>query len=156
MNWVMQFILGIRQIRGEMDISPRQPLPVLLQNASDNDCDLAVRHEELLAKVGRTESVRLLSADQEPPPSATALLGEMRVLVPLEGIIDIEAERARLTKKQTGLRTDLRKSRSKLDKPDFVNNAPAEVVTKEKERARELEGQISKLQEQLEKLENLD
>ena len=156
MNWVMQFILGIRQIRGEMDISPRKPLPVLLQNASDNDRDLAVRHEELLAKVGRTESVRLLSADQEPPPSATALLGEMRVLVPLEGIIDIEAERARLTKKQTGLRTDLGKSRGKLDKPDFVNNAPAEVVTKEKERARELEGQISKLQEQLEKLENLD
>ena len=156
MNWVMQFILGIRQIRGEMDISPRKPLPVLLQNASDNDRDLAVRHEELLAKVGRTESVRLLSADQQPPPSATALLGEMRVLVPLEGIIDIEAERARLTKKQTGLRTDLGKSRSKLDKPDFVNNAPAEVVTKEKERARELEGQISKLQEQLEKLENLD
>ncbi len=156
MNWVMQFILGIRQIRGEMDISPRKPLPVLLQNASDNDRDLAVRHEELLAKVGRTESVRLLSADQQPPPSATALLGEMRVLVPLEGIIDIEAERARLTKKQTGLRTDLGKSRSKLDKPDFVNNAPAEVVTKEKERARELEGKISKLQEQLEKLENLD
>jgi len=156
MNWVMQFILGIRQIRGEMDISPRKPLPVLLQNASDNDRDLAVRHKELLAKVGRTESVRLLSADQEPPPSATALLGEMRVLVPLEGTIDIEAERARLTKKQTGLRTDLGKSRGKLDKPDFVNNAPAEVVTKEKERARELEGQISKLQEQLEKLENLD
>ena len=156
MNWVMQFILGIRQIRGEMDISPRKPLPVLLQNASDNDRDLAIRHEELLAKVGRTESVRLLSADQEPPPSATALLGEMRVLVPLEGIIDIKAERARLTKKQTGLRTDLGKSRGKLDKPDFVNNAPAEVVTKEKERARELEGQISKLQEQLEKLENLD
>ena len=156
MNWVMQLILGIRQIRGEMDISPRKPLPVLLQNASDNDRDLAVRHEELLAKVGRTESVRLLSADQEPPPSATALLGEMRVLVPLEGIIDIEAERARLSKKQTGLRTDLGKSRDKLDKPDFVNNAPAEVVTKEKERARELEGQISKLQEQLEKLENLD
>jgi len=156
MNWVMQFILGIRQIRGEMDISPRKPLPVLLQNASDNDHDLAVRHEELLTMVGRTESVRLLSADQEPPPSATALLGEMRVLVPLEGNIDIESERARLTKKQTGLRTDLGKSRSKLDKPDFVNNAPAEVVTKEKERARELEGQISKLQEQLEKLENLD
>ncbi|MEE8344195.1 MAG: valine--tRNA ligase [Woeseiaceae bacterium] len=156
MNWVMQFILGIRQIRGEMDISPRKPLPVLLQNASDNDRDLAVRHEELLAKVGRTESVRLLSADQEPPPSATALLGEMRVLVPLEGIIDIEAERARLTKKQIGLRTDLGKSRGKLDKPDFVNNAPAEVVTKEKERARELEGQISKLREQIEKLENLD
>ncbi len=156
MNWVRQFILGIRQIRGEMDISPGKPLPVLLQNANSDDQDFAVRHRELLEKVGRVESVRSLADNENPPPSATALLGDMRLLVPLAGIIDVKAERARLEKKLTGLRGDLSKSRAKLDNPNFVNNAPAEVVTMETKHAAMLEDQIAKLQEQLEKLENLD
>jgi valyl-tRNA synthetase len=155
MNWVMQFILGIRQIRGEMNISPSKLLPVLLQNASNDDRNLAVQHETLLVKIGRAESVRPLTVGEEPPPSATALLGNMRVLVPLAGIIDIEAERARLAKKQAVLKIDLDKSHSKLDNPDFVDNAPETVVTKEAERITSLEDQISKLEEQLEKLENL-
>ncbi len=155
MNWIMQFILGIRQIRGEMNISPGKLLPVLLQSASDNDRNLVVQHKTLLVKIGRAESVRLLAVDEEPPPSATALLGNMRVLVPLAGIIDIEAERARLAKKQVILKIDLNKSHSKLDNPNFVNNAPKTVVTKETERMTNLENQISKLEEQLEKLEKL-
>jgi valyl-tRNA synthetase len=155
MNWVMQFILGIRQIRGEMNISPGKALPVLLQNSAEPDRNLAIRHEALLTTVGRTASVRALSADEEAPPSATALLGEMRLLVPLAGIIDVEAERTRLGKKLDGLNGDLGKSRGKLDNAQFVSNAPAEVVTRETERANEIEGKIAKLQEQLEKLENL-
>ncbi len=155
MNWVMQFILGIRQIRGEMDISPGKPLPVLLQNANSNDQDFAVRHLRLLKNVGRVESVRTLADNEDPPPSATALLGDMRLLVPLKGIIDVKAERARLVKKLAGLEVDVTKSRAKLDNPNFVSNAPAEVVTKETERATNLDSQIAKLQEQFEKLENL-
>jgi valyl-tRNA synthetase len=156
MNWVMQFILGIRQIRGEMDISPGKPLPVLLENSTDVDRQLAERHSDLLGRVGRTESVRPLAADEAPPPSATALLGDMRVLVPLKGIIDVDAERSRLTKRRDGLAQNLEKARGKLANENFVNNAPAEVVTKETERAANLEAQITKLQEQFEKLENLD
>ena len=156
MDWVMQFILGIRQIRGEMDVSPAKLLPVLLQNSNSNDRDIATRHNRLLEKVGRVESVRPLAKNEEPPPSATALLGDMRLLVPLEGIIDVKAERARLEKKLAGLTGDLAKSRGKLDNPNFVNNAPAEVVTMETRRSAMLEDQIEKLQEQLEKLENLD
>ena len=156
MDWVMRFILGIRQIRGEMDISPGKPLPVLLQNANENDQKYADRHGELLARVGRVESVRPLTDAEDPPPSATALLGDMRLLVPLKGIIDVGAERTRLEKKLAGLRGDIEKSRAKLGNKNFVNNAPAEVVTKETERASNLDDQIQKLQEQLEKLENLD
>ncbi|MFQ6004425.1 MAG: class I tRNA ligase family protein, partial [Woeseia sp.] len=155
MDWVMQFILGIRQIRGQMDISPGRPLPVLLQNATENDLAFADRHAALLSKLGRVESVRALAAADEPPPSAIALCGDMRVLVPLEGIIDVEAELSRLRKKQAGLKADLGRSRGKLDNSEFVNNAPAVVVTRERERSTNLEGQISKLAEQLEKLENL-
>ena len=155
MNWIIQFIVWIRLIRGEMKLSAAKLLPVLFQNASDDDRNLVVQHKTLLVKIGRAESVRLLTVDEEPPPSATALLGNMRVLVPLAGIIDIEAERARLAKKQVTLKIDLDKSHSKLDNPNFVNNAPKTVVTKETERMTNLKDQISKLEEQLEKLENL-
>ena len=95
---------------------------------------------------------RSFSAATQPSP---ALLGDMRLLVPLKGIIDVKAERARLVKKLAGLEVDVTKSRAKLDNPNFVSNAPAEVVTKETERATNLESQIAKLQEQFEKLENL-
>ncbi len=156
MNWVMQFILGIRQIRGEMDVSPGKSLQVLLQNSNSSDRDFATRHNRLLEKIGRVESVRPLSKNEEPPPSATALLGDMKLLVPLNGIIDVKAERARLEKKLAGLNGDLAKSRGKLDNPSFVNNAPAEVVKMETRRTAMFEDQIAKLQEQLEKLENLD
>jgi len=139
-----------------MDIPPGKPLPVLLQNAAKADQAMAAQHDELLSKIGRVESVRPLEVGEDPPPSATALLGDMRLLVPLKGIIDVEAERARLGKKLAGLQGDLGKSRAKLDNPNFVNNAPSEVVTKETERSKDVEDQIEKLQEQFEKLEHLD
>ena len=156
MNWVMQFILGIRQIRGEMDISPRQPLPVLLQNASDNDRELAERHKDLLERVGRAESIRPLATGEKPPPAATALLGDMRVLVPRKGIIDSEDERARLEKKQAGVIIDLNKVQGQLANMRLTGKVPKAVVTKTEERAASLKDQNTKLQEQLEKLENLD
>jgi valyl-tRNA synthetase len=139
-----------------MDISPGKSLPVLLENSSDRDRELAERYKDLLERVAKARSVRPLESDEVPPPSATALLGDLRVLVPLKGIIDVEAEQARLTKKQAGLRIDLGKTEGKLANRNFVSNAPEVVVTKERARRRDLESQIAKLQEQLEKLENLD
>ncbi len=155
-NWVMQFILGIRQIRGEMDISPGKPLPVLLENSSDNDRELAERHMDLLVRVGRTESVRALADGEQSPKSATALHGDMSLLVPLKGIIDVEAERVRLEKKQAGVAIDLDKVQGRLANMRLTGKAPKAVVTKTEERVASLDNQIAKLQEQLEKLENLD
>ena len=153
--WVRQFILGIRQIRGEMDISPGKPLPVLLKNASDEDRRRANDHALLLHRVGRVESVRILDEGEEPPASATALMDDMRLLVPMKGIIDVDAERARLKKQQDKLSADLARNRAKLDNANFVNNAPADVVTKEKQRSDELQKQLGQLGEQLEKLNEL-
>ena len=154
-EWVKQFILGIRQIRGEMDISPGKALPVLLQHSSDSDRNRADKYSNLLHRVGRVESVTLLSDDEEPPAAATALLGELRLLVPMKGVIDVDAERARLEKQQDKLNTDLARTRSKLDNENFVNNAPADVVTQERQRAAEFEKTLAQLSEQLEKLAEL-
>jgi len=154
-EWVRQFILGIRQIRGEMDISPGKALPVLLQNFSDTDLDRYGKHKNLLLRVGRIESVTPLGDDDEPPAAATALLGDMRLLVPMRGVIDVDAERARLTRQQDKLQSDLARTRGKLGNEKFVNNAPADVVTQERQRAAEFEKTIAQLDEQLEKLAEL-
>ncbi|NIV17757.1 MAG: valine--tRNA ligase [Woeseiaceae bacterium] len=151
-EWVRQFILGIRQIRGEMDISPGKSLPVLLQHSSAADRERAKTYPNLLNRVGRVESITVLGDDDEPPAAATALLGDMRLLVPMKGIIDVDAERARLEKQIDRVTADLARANGKLGNENFVNNAPADVVTQERARAAEFEKTIAQLEEQLEKL----
>ncbi len=153
--WVQQFILGIRQIRGEMDISPGKPLPVVLQGASGEDTARAESQAALLERVGRVESVTVLGDGEEPPAAATALLGDMQILVPMKGLIDVEAERARLLKQRDKVEAELNKANGKLANEKFVNNAPAAVVTQEKERVAEFERTIAQLDEQLAKLDEL-
>ena len=154
-EWVKEFILGIRQIRGEMDISPGKTLPVLLQNSSKQDQKRASDHANLIQRVGRVESVTVLTDGEEPPASATALLGDMRMLVPMKGVIDVDAERARLEKQKQKAEADLAKTQAKLGNDKFVNNAPADVVTQERQRAVDFEKTIAQLDEQLEKLAEL-
>ena len=152
-EWVKQFILGIRQIRGEMDISPGKPLPVILQGASAGDQRRATAYAMLLRRVGRVESVTVLAAGDDPPVAATALLGDMRLLVPMKGLIDVEAERARLLKQQDKVKANLQRASGKLDNENFVNNAPAAVVTQERARVVEFKKTIAQLSEQLKKLD---
>jgi valyl-tRNA synthetase len=155
-EWLRKFILGVRQIRGEMDIPPGKPLPVILENASEADQRRTTEHASLLERVGRVESVTLLRAGEQPPAAATALLDDTRLLVPMKGMIDVDAERKRLGKQMDKVQADLSRARAKLDNPNFVNNAPADVVTQEKQRAADFERQVAQLSEQLEKLHELD
>ena len=152
-EWVRRFILGIRQIRGEMDISPGKQLPVILENSTARDRAFAAQNAHLLERVGRVASVTALAADEEAPASAIALLGNMRLHVPMAGLIDVDAEKTRLGKQRERINGDLERTRSKLDNSNFVNNAPADVVTKARQRVAELELQISQLDEQLCRLE---
>jgi valyl-tRNA synthetase len=154
-EWVRQFILGIRQIRGEMDISPGKPLPVILQGAGDDDRRRASQYLHLLQRVGRVASIDTLRDGGTPPAAATALLGATRLLVPMQGLIDVAAERSRLEKQVQRAETDLGRTRAKLGNEKFVNNAPADVVTQEQQRAAEFARTIEQLREQLEKLAEL-
>jgi valyl-tRNA synthetase len=154
--WIQQFILGIRQIRGEYDISPGKFLPVLLEQSGESDRSYADRNQLLLGRVGRVESIRSLNAGEQAPPSATALLGDMRLLVPMAGLIDVAAEKARLGKQADKLKADLARSQGKLGNENFVNNAPADVVTQERERVTDFEKQLAQLDEQLERLATLN
>ena len=155
LDWVMRFVLGVRQIRGEMDISPGKLLPVILQQAGARDIELSKCHGRLLERVGRVESVTVLGDGEQAPNSATALLGDMRLLVPMQGLIDVDAEKLRLGKLAERAAADLVKSTAKLDNRNFVSNAPEAVVQQERDRVVEFESQLAQIREQLEKLDKL-
>jgi valyl-tRNA synthetase len=156
LRWVTDFILGVRQIRGEMDISPGKVLPVLLASASADDVARATRHARLLQRVGRVESIAVLGDDQEAPPSATALLDDMRLLVPMAGLIDVAAERERLARQLERIDGDIARARGKLANAQFVANAPEAVVSKEKVRLSEFVRNLAQLNEQLARLDALN
>ncbi|MES9826463.1 MAG: valine--tRNA ligase [Candidatus Thiodiazotropha endolucinida] len=155
MAWVMQFILGIRKIKGEQNISPGKPVPVLLADASEHDRALAEQHRHYLDFLAKTESIEVLAADEQGPESATALVGEMKVLIPLAGLIDKEAEIKRLEKETGRLQSDVDRIEKKLANASFVDKAPQTVVEKEREKLAEAKGALETLRVQLEKIRNL-
>lgn len=138
-----------------MDISPGRPLPVLLQRAGNLDVVRAQRHEPLLQRVGRVETITVLSDADTPPDAATALIGDMQLLVPMAGLIDVAAERQRLEKLRERTAQDLARSEQKLANPNFVSNAPGNVVEQERDRVTDFKGQLAQVDQQLEKLDRL-
>ncbi|HSN16651.1 MAG TPA: valine--tRNA ligase [Gammaproteobacteria bacterium] len=151
LRWLQEFILGVRRIRAEMDIAPGKEMPVLLQGAAASDLKRVEQHRALLVFIARLSGIEVQSQG-EPPPSATALLGEMKILVPMAGLIDMDAERARLAKEIARVEGEIGKCQAKLGKPDFVDNAPPAVVEKERQRLRDFEMTLQGLREQLRRL----
>ncbi len=154
-EWLKRFILGVRRIRGEMDIAPGKALPVLLQNHSADDRRRVDSNRDSLDTLARLESVDWLEPGTEAPESAIALVGEMKILVPMAGLIDVEAERARLAKERDKRAKELERIHAKLGNAGFVEKAPQAVVEKERDKARELESALAKLDEQFQRLERL-
>ncbi len=155
MQWVMEFILGIRKIRSGMNIEPRKPLPVLLDNAADSDRRRLQANRHYLEAVGRTESIQVLAAGESAPESATALVGELKVLIPMAGLIDKEAESRRLGKDIERLEREIERGERKLENSEFVSKAPAAVVEKERGKVAEMRKSLAQLQEQLARIRRL-
>ncbi|MBC9249632.1 valine--tRNA ligase [Pseudomonas alcaligenes] len=154
-EWVKQLMLGVRQIRGEMKISMAKRIDIIVQNAAASDLRRLADFEPLLSKLAKLESVRVLEASEEAPMSATALVGEMQVLVPMAGLIDKDAELARLDKEIQRLQGEVQRVGGKLSNEGFVAKAPAEVLDKERAKLAEAEQALAKLVEQREKIANL-
>lgn len=154
-EWLKTFIMGIRRIRSEMDIKPGQVLDILLQNWSANDQTLYANNQAVaqsMAKVGQTT---WLAKDATAPESATALVGEMQILIPLAGLIDKNAEIARLTKEIEKIEKNLVGVESRLNNPAFVEKAKPEVIETARKQAEEQRMALGQLQGQLEKMRAL-
>jgi len=153
--WVKDLIAGVRKIRSGMNIDPRKLLPVLLQGGSATDKQRMEDNLKYIMNVGRVESVTWLEADETAPESSTALVDEMKLLIPLAGLIDKDAELARLSKELQSKSDELGRCQSKLANSGFMDKAPAAVVEKEQARAAELRNAIGSLEEQQQKIQSL-
>lgn len=152
LEWVKAFVIGVRRIRSEMDIAPSKALPVLLQDYSANDKTLFDTNEAFVKTLAKIESVEWLT-DQTAPESAIALIGDMKILIPLAGLIDKDAEIARLEKEIGKINANLEKSEAKMSNTSFVDKAPEAVVAKERQRIEEMHTAVKQLNEQLIKIQ---
>jgi valyl-tRNA synthetase len=154
-EWVKGVIVGVRNIRGEMNISPNKPLSILLKNGGDNDKARLNSNQQFLMSLAKLEAINWLQADEEAPMSATSLVGHMELLIPMSDLIDKDAEAARLNREIEKQAKELGKISGKLNNPKFVDKAPEAVVEKERKKLNELQTSVNKLEEQLAKINSL-
>lgn len=148
-EWLKKVILAVRNIRGEMNISPAKHFPVYLRNGSTEDQQRLTNTEAFLKKLANIEHVHWLKPGDEAPMSATGLAGNMEILVPMAGLIDKAAEIARLNKEIERLGKEVERLKSKLANEKFVSSAPIEVVSKEKAKLAEAGDALVKLADQI-------
>jgi len=153
--WLQDFIVGVRQIRGEMNIAPGKPLPCFIQNSNNNDKNYLTSNHSILTALAKLESITQLSDSDEAVESATALVGEMKILIPLAGLVDKEQEIARLKKEIEKLAKQKGKFSGKLNNEKFVACAPDTVVEKERQKLHSVEQALSDLGQQLDKISTL-
>lgn len=155
MQWAMDAIDGIRNIRGELNIKPGLRINILVQGASAAAQKRFGNYEPYIRFLGRVNNSTFIAANDDAPESATALVGNIKLLVPLAGLIDKDAEIARLSKDIEKSRSELQGINSKLENNNFVDKAPAAVVDQAKARQNELKNATQELEEQLVKIKML-
>jgi valyl-tRNA synthetase len=147
-QWLKAVIVAIRTVRGEMNIPPGKQIPVLLSNCSDEDQRRVEENRQFLTTLAKLDSLTVLPSDADKPMSATQLIGDMELLVPMADLIDKDAELARLGKEIGKLEKEVQRLAGKLGNDNFVAKAPAEVVAKEKEKLAAQEQSLQKMREQ--------
>ena len=154
-EWIKGVIVAIRNIRGEMNISPATNINILLTNGTEQDRKNLNSNQQFLIKLAKLESVSWLDDSRQAPPSSMQVVGDMKVLVPMAGLIDVEAELARLGREQDKLNKEIARLAGKLGNAKFVDNAPADVVAREKEKLSNAETTLNQLNDQVTKLKSL-
>lgn len=152
-EWLKAVIVGIRNIRGEMNIPPSKAINVLLAKGTPEDKQRVSENSQYLKKLTKLAGVDWLPAGDEAPAAATALAGELEILVPLAGLIDVQAEVTRLEKEIAKLEKDVSRLSGKLANDAFVAKAPAEVVEAEREKLRSQQQSLETLAVQLQRLQ---
>jgi valyl-tRNA synthetase len=154
-EWLKGVIIAVRNIRGEMNISPARDIPVLLTKGGKRDRQFLGNNAQFLVKLAKLESVSWLDDPGTAPPASMQVVGELEVLVPLAGLIDVAAELGRLAKERDKLEKEIARLAGKLGNAKFVKNAPTDVVAKEREKLSNAESTLNQLQDQVDKLEQL-
>ncbi|MEP6483219.1 MAG: valine--tRNA ligase [Rudaea sp.] len=151
-EWLRDVLTQVRRIRSEMNITPGKTIPLLYANGNSVDRVLATKFDAQIAFLARTESQRWLGEKEPEPASAAAIVGDMKILIPLAGLIDLDAEKTRLAKEIKRVDGEIVKVNAKLSNENFVANAPVAVVEEMKQRLSDFQKLLTGLNEQLGKL----
>ena len=146
-EWVKQFITCIRNLRAEYDIAPSVPLSIMLKSDSVD----AKRLEDnlaVLSALGKLEEVKVLAEGEETPACATSLVGKSTIMIPMAGLIDKDAELARLDKESARIQGEIKRIEGKLNNQGFVAKAPEAVVAAERAKLEGYQETLVKLEEQ--------
>ncbi len=147
-EWVKAFITSIRNLRAEYDINPGKPLEVMLKAANEKDAARLEANKQVLVSLAKLESVRVLAAGEETPACATALVAKSELMIPMAGLIDKDAELARLDGEIKKTHGEIKRIEGKLGNEGFVAKAPEAVVAKEREKLEGYKETLAKLEEQ--------
>jgi valyl-tRNA synthetase len=151
-EWFKAVLTGVRKIRSEMNISPGKTIPLLLADGDTEDRRRTEKFSSQIEFLARCEAPHWLAAGAPEPAAAAAVVGNLRVLIPLEGLIDLGAERTRLNKEIARIEGEIKKCEGKLGNANFVDHAPAAVVEQERDRLADWNNQIDALRGQAERL----
>ncbi|MCC4597078.1 valine--tRNA ligase [Xanthomonas campestris pv. phormiicola] len=151
-EWLKAMVSALRRVRSELNVPPSRLVPLLLQGGHAEDRARVERCASQLKFLLRLEAIQWLDAAQDAPPAAAAIVGELRLLVPLQGLVDLDAERTRLDKEIKRVDAEIGKCNGKLGNATFVQNAPAAVVEQERARLADWTTQLAGLREQRAKL----
>jgi valyl-tRNA synthetase len=146
-DWVKKVIVAVRNVRGEMNISPAKALPIYLARGDATDKRRLDENRQFVSKLASLESITWLENPSEAPLCATALAGDLEILVPMAGVIDVAAELSRLDRDIGKITIEVNKLSGKLSNAKFADKAPAEVVEKERQKLEDFESSLSKLLE---------
>ena len=144
LDWVVKLISEVRTVRAEMNVPPSRLAPLLLKDASAETLARGRRWMEAIGRMARASALEALDGDV-PAGSAQVVVDEATVVIPLAGVIDLDAERARLARERAKLADETQKVARKLDNADFVARAKAEVVEENRDRLAAAQAEISRL-----------
>jgi valyl-tRNA synthetase len=133
-EWLKAMVTALRKVRSELNVPPAKQVSLLLADGNANDRARAERFALQLRFLNKLDRIEYLVDPSHAPAAATAVVGDLKLLVPLEGLVDLGAERARLDKELTRIESEIAKCRGKLASDTFVQNAPATVVEQERQR----------------------
>lgn len=153
-EWLKKIILAIRNIRGEINIAPKQAIPLLVCKGTKKDQQRLENNRNFLMALSKLESITVVSPEKIPP-SSTAIVDELELHVPMANLIDKAAETARLKKEIAKQQKDVELLTGKLKNENYLQKAPPAVVAKDREKIDELKSTINKLNEQLQRIANL-
>ncbi|HUH56769.1 MAG TPA: valine--tRNA ligase, partial [Rhodanobacter sp.] len=151
-EWFKNVLSGIRRIRSEMNVSPARTIPLLFADGDASDHARVTKFAAQISFLARTEAPQWIEAGADEPASAAAVVGALRVMIPLAGLIDLAAEKVRLAREISRIEVEIKKCEGKLGNANFVANAPADVVAQERQRITDWNTTLGALREQAQKL----